>query len=178
MDRALPYVCAVAYHWPPHKLHAGCVPCGMDTAGLIDLPDGASAMVTAQSAVQHAIAVESRGKILEREKAQILKDATEMGVQLVIGEQPSARKSVRAFDDLMEYARCVSELAAMDSMTSSAGPQFAALNGALGRDLIARLHSNESREKLVRKLERLERKLHLLERWTQDCADYKVRTGT
>lgn len=74
----------------------------------------------------------------------------------------------------MEYARNINELAAMDSMASSSSPQSAALIGALGRQLIARLHSNESREKLVRKLVRLEKKLHLSERWTQDSVEYQV----
>ena len=54
-------------------------------------------------------------------------------MQLAVGEQPSAQKFASAFNDHMEYACSISELAATDSMASPSGLQFAALNGALGR---------------------------------------------
>ena len=125
-------------------------------------------------ALQHATAVGRSVQVLHREQTQILEDGRKIDLQLIIGEQPSAQRAVTVFDDRMEYARNINELAAMDSMASSSGPQSAALIGALGRQLIARLHSSESREKLVRKLVRLEKKLHLSERWTQDSAEYQV----
>ena len=152
--------------------HAWCTLCRC--SGLCIYCHVTICMMAAHSVVQHATAVDRRVVILQREQSQILEDGMKVGVPLVIGEQPSAQKSASAFDDYMEYARSISELAAMDSMASSSGPQFAALNGALGRDLIARLQSNESRDKLVRKLERLEKKLRISQRWSAESADFEV----
>ena len=106
--------------------------------------------------------------------AGILNDE-ELGVELVIGEPLYVSQPAAIFDDTMEYARLVAELEATESMSTSRIPHLAALNGAIGRDMIARLHSAKNLAKLERKLLRFERRLGIAQCWTPEHPQFKVR---
>ena len=125
--------------------------------------------------MQHATSVERKITALGAEQAGILQDANELGVELTIGEPLHVSQPAAIFDDNMEYARLVGELEATESMNTAGNPHLAALNGAIGRDIIARLHSTENRAKLDRKLLRLERRLGITQRWTPEHPEFKVR---
>ena len=124
--------------------------------------------------MQHATSVENKVRELTAERNATLRDAERLGVQLVPGAELSVTQPAAAFDDSMEYARLISELAVMDNMNSASSSHFLALSGTQVRDLVARLQSAENREKLLRKMDRLERKLHLSERWTPESEEFKV----
>ena len=119
--------------------------------------------------------VERKLTALKVEEAGILADARELGAELVIGETLQVSQPAAIFDDDMEYARLVAELDAVESMSTSRNPHLAALNGAIGRDIIARLHSAEHRVKLERKLLRMERRLAIAPRWTPEHPQFKAR---
>ena len=111
---------------------------------------------------------------LEKEQATTISDARQLGADLAIGEPLAISQPAAVFDDAMQYARLISELTAMTSMSTSNSQYFAALNGAMGRNLITRLQSPENHQKLLRQLERMERRLRIDERWTTDCPEFKV----
>lgn len=128
--------------------------------------------------MQHVTSVEREIAALKVEQAGILSDAKELGVELRIGEPLHVSQPAAIFDDEMEYARLVAELDATQSMSAARNPHLAALNGAIGRDIVARLHSTESRARLEKQLLRHERRLAIAVRWTPEHPQFKVRRSS
>ena len=83
-----------------------------------------------------------------------------------------------AFDDHMEYARLTMEKDFQDSFAGANGAYLAAVSGAVGQEIIARLLNKQSRDKVLQRLSTLQRKLGIAVAWTADSEDFKVNRFT
>ncbi|BDA51460.1 hypothetical protein COCOBI_19-0150 [Coccomyxa sp. Obi] len=121
----------------------------------------------AEGLVKHAEDVRKRHEELLKDIELIKAKASAMNVILDSAAVLSVARPAALFDDRMEYARLIMEKDFLDTFAGANGAYLAAVSGAVGKEIIARLQNRDSRDKVLQRLSSLQSKLGMWRgRWT------------
>ena len=128
----------------------------------------------AVTVLQHVADIAKRHQDLVKEIDSLIASASALNIILDETSAVTVDRPAAAFDDHMEYARLTMEKDFLDSFAGANGAYLAAVSGAIGQEMIARLQNTQSRDKVLQRLEALQAKLGIDSAWTVESEDFKV----